>query len=150
MKLKRKIFLIPILLVALSACRKEDDLKVVTPPGLGGDNFEPTAVDQWLFENLTAPYNISVKYRWDPWELQLDKTLTPPDESKIIPALSAIIDTWIKPYNDETGSAAFMKKYTPKQFKLVGSVQYDFDGTVILGQAEGGNNIALFDINKNF
>ena len=118
--------------------------------GLGGDTFVPTAIDAWLFDSLTAPYNIAVKYRWDPWELDLDQTLTPPDESKIIPAMSAIKRVWIDPYNAETGSDLFIKKYSPKQFKLVGSVQYNFNGTVLLGQAEGGNNIAFFDINQNF
>lgn len=138
-------------LAAISAaCNKEDDLVIRTPVGLGGDTFVPTALDQWLFDSLTVPYNIAVKYRWDPWELSLDKTLTPPDEAKIIPAMSAIKRVWIDPYNAQTGSDLFIKKYSPKQFKLVGSVEYNFNGTVLLGQAEGGNNIAFFDINQNF
>lgn len=138
------------LLTLFASCGKEDDLVVRTPVGLGGDSFEPTAIDQWLYDSLTVPYNIAVKYRWDPWELNLDKTLTPPDESKIITAMSAIKRVWIDPYNAETGSDLFIKKYSPKQFKLVGSVEYNFNGTVLLGQAEGGNNIAFFDINQNF
>ncbi len=150
MKLLKKIFFILVTTFALASCGKDDDLMVRTPPGLGGDTFESTAIDAWLFDSLTAPYNIAVKYRWDPWELDLDVTLTPPDESKIIPAMSAIKRVWIDPYNAETGSDLFMKKYSPKQFKLVGSVEYNFNGTVLLGQAEGGNNIAFFDINQNF
>ena len=82
------------------------------------------------YDSLTVPYNIAVKYRWDPWELSLDKTLTPPDEAKIIPAMSAIKRVWIDPYNAETGSDLFIKKYSPKQFKLVGSVEYNYNGTV--------------------
>src|SRR5690606_1871175 len=84
------------------------------------------------------------------WELNLDKTLTPPDESKIIPAMSAIKRVWIEPYNAETGSPDFIRRYAPKQFKLIGSVEYNYNGTVVLGQAEGGNNIAFFDINQHF
>jgi substrate import-associated zinc metallohydrolase lipoprotein len=137
-------------LILFASCNKDEKLNIVTPVGLGGDSFEKTALDQWLYDSLTVPYNIAVKYRWDPWELNLDKTLTPPDESKIIPAMSAIKRVWIDPYNEETGSDVFIKKYSPKQFKLVGSVEYNFNGTVLLGQAEGGNNIAFFDINQNF
>jgi substrate import-associated zinc metallohydrolase lipoprotein len=147
----QKIFLIfSALAVFVASCNKDEKLNIITPVGLGGDSFERTALDQWLYDSLTVPYNIAVKYRWDPWELNLDKTLTPPDESKIIPAMSAIKRVWIDPYNDETGSDVFIKKYSPKQFKLVGSVEYNFNGTVLLGQAEGGNNIAFFDINQNF
>lgn len=136
--------------VVVSSCRKEEKLDDVNPVDLGGETWVPTAIDQWLRDSLTVPYNISVKYRWDPWELNLDKTLTPPDESKIVPAMSAIKRVWIDPYNLETGSDLFIKRYSPKQFKLVGSVEYNYNGTVLLGQAEGGNNIAFFDINQNF
>lgn len=150
MKPNKTILFLAAVVIALSSCKKEDKLNIEPPVGLGGDQFQPTVIDQWLYDSLTLPYNINVKYRWDPWELQLDKTLTPPDESKIIPALSSLIKVWIEPYNAETGSPAFMKKYTPKEFKLIGSAQYDVDATVTLGQAEGGNNITLFDINQNF
>jgi substrate import-associated zinc metallohydrolase lipoprotein len=150
MKTQKIFFIFSVLTAFFASCNKEDKLNIVTPVGLGGDSFEKTALDQWLLDSLTVPYNIAVKYRWDPWELNLDKTLTPPDESKIIPAMSAIKRVWIDPYNAETGSDVFIKKYSPKQFKLVGSVEYNFNGTVLLGQAEGGNNIAFFDINQNF
>lgn len=138
------------MLASVVSCNKDDDLDIAPPLDLGGETWKQTAIDQWLQDSLTTPYNISVKYRWDPWELNLDKTLTPPDESKIIPAMSAIKRVWIDPYNAETGSDLFIKKYSPKQFKLVGSVEYNYNGTVLLGQAEGGNNIAFFDINQNF
>jgi substrate import-associated zinc metallohydrolase lipoprotein len=134
---------------SLPACKKEK-LDITTPVDLGGETWENTAIDTWLMDSLTIPYNIAVKYKWDPWELDQSKTLVPPEESKIIPAMSAIKRVWIDPYNQETGSDLFIKKYSPKQFKLVGSVQYDPNGTVVLGQAEGGNNIAFFDINQNF
>jgi substrate import-associated zinc metallohydrolase lipoprotein len=150
MKAQKILLIVSALTIFFAACNKDEKLNIVTPVGLGGDSFVKTALDQWLFDSLTAPYNIAVKYRWDPWELSLDKTLTPPDESKIIPAMSAIKRVWIDPYNAETGSEVFIKKYSPKQFKLVGSVEYNFNGTVLLGQAEGGNNIAFFDINENF
>jgi len=150
MKAKKILLIVSLAFIFLVSCNKDEDLNIITPVGLGGDSFEPTSIDQWLHDSLTVPYNIAVKYRWDPWELDVTKTLTPPDESKIIPSMSAIKKVWIEPYNDETGSDEFMKKYTPKQIKLVGSAQYDFDGTVVLGQAEGGNNIIFFDINQNF
>src|SRR5687768_6530676 len=101
-------------------------------------------------DTLTKPYNISGKSRRAAWALTLDKTLTPCVESKIIPAMSAVKRVWIDPYNEETGSELFIKRFSPKQFVLVGSVEYNYNGTVVLGQAEGGNDITFFDINQNF
>lgn len=150
MNIKINILIALFFPLVIISCRKKEDLNVIPPVDLGGGTTVPTAIDIWLRDSLTTPYNIAVKYRWDPWELNLDKTLTPPDESKIITAMSAIKRVWIDPYNQETGSDLFMKKYSPKQFKLVGSVEYNYNGTVLLGQAEGGNNIAFFDINQNF
>src|SRR5688572_16165581 len=150
MNASKKILPAILFVLTIVSCGKEDDLVIRTPVGLGGDTFERTAIDQWLHDSLTVPYNIATKYRWDPWELGLDATLTPPDESKVIPAMSAVKRVWIDPYNAETGSELFIKKYSPKQFVLVGSVQYNANGTVLLGQAEGGNNIVFLDINQNF
>ncbi len=150
MKLINKFFLTISLLFAVTACNKEEDLDVRQPVGLGGDVTAQGPLDKWLKDSLTTPYNIAVKYRWDPWELNLDKVLTPPDESKIIQAMSAVKRIWIDPYNAETGSELFIKKYSPKQFVLVGSIEYSPPFGVILGAAEGGNNITFLDINQNY
>jgi substrate import-associated zinc metallohydrolase lipoprotein len=142
-----KITVLVFLVAAFASCKKEEALNVQQPLGLGGDTWTKGAIDKWLFDSITKPYNIEVKYRWDPWEVQLDRTLVPPDESKVVPAMSAIKQIWIDPYNAETGSEVFIKKYSPKSFVLVGSPQYNYNGTILLGQAEGGNKIAMYVIN---
>ena len=143
-----KIATVLFLIVVLAACRKDETLSETTPLGLGGDTFAKGPVDKWLYDSITKPYNIEVKYRWDPWEVNLDKTLVPPDESKVIPAMQAIKQIWIDPYNAETGSETFIKRYSPKSFVLVGSPEYNYNGTMLLGQAEGGNKIAMYVINQ--
>ena len=150
MKFLNKLFLALGVILVVASCKKSENLDLPQPVGLGGEVVARNTIDKWLLDSLTTPYNIAVKYRWDAWELNLNKTLTPPDESRIIAAMSAIKRVWIDPYNAETGSDLFIKKYSPKQFVLVGSVEYNYNGTVVLGQAEGGNNIAYFDINQNF
>lgn len=135
-------------MVAFASCRKDENLDDTTPLGLGGDPRTNTQIDKWLYDSITKPYNIEVKYKWDPWEVNLDKTLVPPDESKVIPAMQAIRQIWIDPYNAETGSETFIKRYSPKSFVLVGSPEYNYNGTILLGQAEGGNKIAMYVINQ--
>ena len=149
MKRLKYITFVAGLLLALASCKKDEVLNVQQPAGLGGEVTTSTAIDKWIMDSLTIPYNISAKYRWDPFNVSLFKTLVPADESRVIPLFSALKKVWINPYNAETGSELFIKKYSPKQFVLVGSVEYDFY-SVTLGQAEGGNNIVFFDVNQNY
>jgi substrate import-associated zinc metallohydrolase lipoprotein len=136
-----------VLMISVIACTKEEKLDTSNLLGLGGDTWAKGTIDKWLYDTMTKPYNIDVKYRWDPWEVALDATLVPPEESKVIPAMSIVKQIWIDPYNAETGSENFIKKYAPKTFVLVGSPQYEFNGE-ILATAEGGNKIVMFVINR--
>ncbi|MEO6289864.1 MAG: putative zinc-binding metallopeptidase, partial [Ginsengibacter sp.] len=109
--------------IIVSSCKKEDPLgSVDNIPGLGGDTWSPGEIDAWIYDSLTAPYNIAVKYKWDQGELQqfFDKTLVPPKEEKVIPLLSSINKAWANVYIQEAG-LQFFKNISPKFFYLVGS-----------------------------
>lgn len=135
-------------MILVSSCRKDENGSLETPPyGLGGDTWQKTNVDKWIYDSLTTPFNIAVKYRWDAWELALDKTLVPPDTTKVIPSLQGLLAVAFTPYIQQTGSRDLLRQYAPKNFVLVGSPQYDYNGTITLGQAEGGTKITLYLIN---
>lgn len=145
--MKHLKILILLCCVSLAACNKEDALEDVNNiPGLGGDTWTPGPIDQWITDSLTKPLNIAAKYKWDQNELELNKTLTPPKEEKIIPVLSAIRKVWIQNYIAEAGEI-FMKRYCPKFFVLVGSASWNLDGTITLGTAEGGRRVVLYVLN---
>jgi substrate import-associated zinc metallohydrolase lipoprotein len=148
-KMKFVCYNLCLLLVAgslLASCRdKEEDLDL-SGLNLGGETWVKTALDDWLTTNFVQPYNIEVKYRFDRYEVSLDRTLVPPMESKITPVMETVKKTWIEPYEQEAGSA-FIKKLSPKQFVLVGSPQFNTNGTIVLGTAEGGRKIVLFKLN---
>ncbi|MBC7937615.1 MAG: putative zinc-binding metallopeptidase [Rhizobacter sp.] len=132
----------------ITSCKKEDPLgSVENIPGLGGDTWAPGAIDKWIYDSLTAPYNIAVKYKWDQFELSLNRTLVPPKEEKVIPALSSIAKGWINPYVKEAG-LPFFKNVSPKFFDLVGSASYNSDGSITLGTAEGGRKVVLYVLNN--
>lgn len=128
-----------------SACQKEEDLEVDLL-NLGGETWTPTALDIWLTEQYITPYNIEVKYRFDRYEVALNRVLVPPQESKVMAAMDAIKKTWILPYEQQAGET-FIKKLAPKQFVLVGSPQFNTNGTITLGTAEGGRKVVLYKIN---
>jgi substrate import-associated zinc metallohydrolase lipoprotein len=141
-----KSFLPLLSLVILLSCKKEDALTVDDIPGLGGDTWAKTPVDQWLYDTLTVPYNIATKYKWDQFELELNKTIVPPKEEKIIPVMRAVKKVWIEPYVAQ-GGELFFKKYAPKFFVLAGSANWNLDGSITLGTAEGGRKVVLYLLN---
>jgi substrate import-associated zinc metallohydrolase lipoprotein len=144
-----KISLAALAVIILGAsCRKDENGSLSTAPlGLGGDSWPANNIDKWIYDSLTTPFNIAVKYRWDSWELELDKTLVPPDTSKVIPSLLGLKQVAFAPYIQQTGNSDLLRRYLPKSFVLVGSPQYNYNGSITLGQAEGGTKITLYLIN---
>ncbi len=143
---KTKFLLLLIPLYITISCSKEEDLSAIVE-GLGGEKFNKLPIDDWLFQNFTKPFNIDVKYRWDPFEVPLDRTLVPPLVSKVQPTMEAVKKIWIDPYIKVAGED-FIKRFCPKQYVLVGSANWNTDGTIVLGTAEGGRKVILYQINN--
>lgn len=134
--------------MVLSGCTKEDAIPSEPIPNLGG--YKPAGnptIDSWIKKNLTDPFNVTVKYQYDPFEVDFMKNTTPAKEEFVIPTMELVKQCMIEPYIKNSDSA-FVKKIVPKLWVLVGSGQYNDDGTVVLGQAEGANKITLMDVNK--
>ncbi len=148
MKIKQ-LFLIIFLVVFIASCKKEDALtNVDNISGLGGDTWVKGPIDKYIYDSMTVPFNASVKYKYDQFELELNRTLVPIKEEKVIPVLSTIKKAWIDPYVAEAG-LGFFKKYGSKFFVLVGSGSYDLaTGAATLGTtADAGNKIILNQLN---
>ncbi len=145
----QKIVLCILLMAGFISCRKQDALgSVDNIPGLGGDTWVKGTIDKWIYDSLTVPYNSTVKYKYDQFELALNRTLVPMKEEKVIPILSAFKRVWIDPYVAE-GGINFFKKYGNKFFVLVGSGSYDPNSnTVNLGStSEDGTKIVVYQLN---
>ncbi|MES2798274.1 MAG: putative zinc-binding metallopeptidase [Bacteroidota bacterium] len=147
MKTKLKIYAFALSQALLIlACKPEAEDLTAKVDGLGGTVYTKNTTDNWLTDNFTKPYNIEVKYRWDPFEVPLNKILVPPYVDKVRPTMEAVKAIWIEPYVKEAG-LDFIKKFCPKQYILVGSANWNTDGTIILGTAEGGRKVVLYQIN---
>ncbi len=118
---------IGILLTAIAlltfGCKKTEnvDREIV---GLGGDTWPKTALDTWLYDTFTKPYNIAVKYRWDGTEQDPNFTLVPPKVEQVKPLMEMVNTAWVQPYVDLMG-ANFIRTYAPKNYVLIGSVRYN-------------------------
>lgn len=141
-----RITLLFCIVTGSTSCSKEEKLDTSKDIyGLGGEPYVETPVDKWLYENFVKEYNIDVKYRFNQFELDLNKTLVPIKEEIVTPVMDIIKNIWVIPYEQLTG-ATFIKKLSPKKFVLVGSPQYN-GGTITLGEAEGGRKIVIFRLN---
>jgi substrate import-associated zinc metallohydrolase lipoprotein len=133
--------------VILTSCKKEEELgNFENISELGGDTWVKGPIDQWLYDSLTVPFNIATKFKWDQFELAVNKTIVPPKEEKVIPVMSVVKKVWMDTYIAEAGDL-FFKKYCPKFFVLAGSASWNLDGSITLGTAEGGRKVVLYLLN---
>lgn len=146
--MKNKIYLLIVLSIILgfSSCSNEgvgiDEQSVIKVHA-----NEKSELDKWIYENYTVPYNIEVKYKWDDTEVDNKAWVVPPKTEKAKEFLEAMLKVWIQPYVAEAGED-FIKQYIPKLLVLIGSPQYNKDGTMTLGLAEGGRKVSIFDVNS--
>ncbi len=131
------------ILSLLISCNKEEKLNYTLQ---NYDTFEPGEIDEWISSNLTDPYNIEVVYRYQRNMHDINKNIAPADESKVIPQMDVVRKAFLEVYA-KVGGTTFMKTYTPKQFVLFGSGDYDPDGSVKAGTADGGRRITLYGVN---
>jgi len=142
------LFILCLLFVGIQSCKENDSVSSDSIPNLGG--YKPAGnptIDTWIKKNLTEPFNVAVKYQYDPFEVDFMKNTTPAKEEYVIPTMELVKQCMVHPYLKNSDSA-FVKRIIPKLWVLIGSGQYNDNGTVVLGQDEGGNKITLMDVNK--
>ena len=138
--------IIVILLFIGSSCSKEE-LPKEPIIDLGGENWKRMAIDEYIYSKFVKPYNMEIKYKWNPYEVNFYRTLVPPIEDNVIPVLNTITNLWLKPY-EKTGGENFMRKFPISKIVLVGSPEYQENGAMVVGTAQGGSKINLYDINN--
>ncbi len=103
-------------------------------------------LDLWLRDNFVKDYNIEILYKWDINDTDLSRYIHPPYPSSVRPMAEALKKAWIEPYTT-LGGPDFIKKIAPRQFTFAGGFNFDPNTpTRILGIAEAGSKITLFDL----
>lgn len=132
--------------ICLSACNNDEDIDTshsifsIEEKALNG-------FDIWLLNNYTNPYNVAFKYRMEDIESDLTKNLVPADYDKAVALAKVVKHVWVEAY-DEMCGINFLRTYIPKTMHLIGSPAYDKSGTMVLGTAEGGMKITLYNVNS--
>lgn len=124
------------------ACAHEDQ---PTETELDYTVKDKTVLDKWIDTSFLDPYNIKVYYEWNQNLVDNNRYLFPPTVEKVQPSLEVVKKIWIDSYST-IGGADFVKKISPREFVLVGGTNLNTTGTQILGLAEGGQRVTLFEI----
>ncbi len=107
---------------------------------------EKNAFDLWLEANFRIPYNIDFKYRYEMNESDFSYYTIPCKYEDAIIMAHLIQHLCVETYNEVAG-VDFTRKYFPKMFFCIGEWEYNNNGTIILGTAEGGKKIMLSGLN---
>lgn len=140
---KIKLFLLLVITVLAWACsEKELDSKSIfdTPPAAMNE------FDKWISKNYTDHYNINFKYRYDNKESDNKYNLAPADFDKSVAMAKLVKHLWLDAY-EELLDKHFVATYCPKMIYLVGSPAYNAQGSMVLGTAEGGLKVTLYNVN---
>ena len=128
----------------LAGC-SEDDLNktsaVLDSPTVEND------FDRWLAKNYMEPYNIDFKYRFKDVLGDMDYTLTPADYGQAIKLAKLTLHLTLQVYDEVTGSRQFISENFPKIVHVIGSPAYNENNNIVLGVAEGGKMMTLYQVN---
>ncbi|GHS96479.1 hypothetical protein FACS189421_01600 [Bacteroidia bacterium] len=146
-----KIILFVFLAVFSSACVQFDDSFTETvfedDPALDPTS-ETYTFDRYLQENYLKTYNLDFLYKMQDVGSDIDYNLIPTnlEKSKQLAILAKYL--WFDAYKEVAGPE-FLKEYGPRIIHLIGSGAYNPNlGTVILGSAEGGIKVTLYECNR--
>lgn len=132
--------------ISLFSCKKESltdiDISTLNPD----DPLLNTELDQWLKKTFLDEYNVDVIYRYQRYNHEADRNITPPKPENVKQMMTAVLEGYIMPYRKIAGET-FIKRTVPKQWVLYGSTSYDGSGTGYAGTASGGVRVNLFGLN---
>lgn len=138
-----KLFIFLLVATLFVGCAEESlnstSIFETTPP-------QRNEFDTWLKANFTDPYNIDFIYRYNDKETDNYYNVVPADVDKAKALAIMVKYVWMGAYNEVMGED-FLKSYSPRVMQLIGSCEYRESGERVLGTAEGGLKLTLFNVN---
>lgn len=144
MKRANKFYSLLLVCCLLSSCSEAD----LSPDSVFNDlEVQQNNLDNYIKANYTTDYNIAIVYKFVEAESDLNYNLSPASYESSVRMTKLISYLGIEPYDVVTGSKAFIKSYFPKILNYIGSPAYRNNGTMVLGTAEGGKKITMYNLN---
>lgn len=145
-KIAYSIIIVIATVAFFSGCRSDNPSgETIFPPPTG----EMTSFDKWLKENYVDPYNVQVMYRLDDILTDFTYNVIPADITKSKQLALLMKHLWIEAYEEVAEDGIhFVRATLPKLLHFVGSPEYNNEGTIRLGYAEGGMKVTITDVNS--
>ena len=102
--------------------------------------------DKWLKTNYVDTYNIRFNYRYSDKETNNSYNLAPASIEKAEALAIMMKHVWLDAYKEVMGEE-FVKTYAPRVMQLIGSAAYNSSGSIVMGTAEGGLKVTLYNVN---
>jgi substrate import-associated zinc metallohydrolase lipoprotein len=103
----------------------------------------------WVRDSFVYPHNIEVLYRWEDMQTDMSHNLVPPTQSRVQRFLMMVKTCFINPYIKLVGKDV-VNPIFPKQLLLLGTGAFSSDGTVVIGTADAGKKIVLYDVDEYY
>jgi substrate import-associated zinc metallohydrolase lipoprotein len=143
----KKIYLLvfaSFLILGFASCSNDDPNGAEIFPTTSPDR---DSLDLWLLKNYTNPYNVAVEYKMKDIYSDMSYNLVPADSAKSAKLMKIAKYLWFDAYAEAMGTN-FVKANVPRIIHLIGSPAYNSgEGTEVLGTAEGGLMITLYNVN---
>jgi len=147
MKKIKYIVITTIALIAILQSCTEKDVPDTDRTVVVVDDTTTNDFDLFLDREFVEPYNIDFIYKWIDVESNFDYTLVPAEYEESVRMANLVRYLCLEAF-EEVAPDDFLKTYFPKQIVMVGTSAFQNNGTEILGTAEGGVKIVLYDINS--
>ncbi|MCD8411260.1 zinc-binding metallopeptidase [Tenacibaculum finnmarkense] len=139
-------YIVLALAITFSGC-EETNLPNTNRSAINTDFGHQNDFDKFLEKEFVTPYNIEILYKLPDIQTDFNYTLVPSEYEKSIKLANLIKYLCLDAYN-AIAPASFLKETFPKQLVFVGSPGYNSNGTILLGTAEGGLKVSLYNINE--
>lgn len=144
------VFVMLTVVFVFNACKNDDEIG--TSIFQTTNNIDPNSAsysfDFWLYNNYSKPYNIDVLYKMEDVTTNYDYNLVPISFVKAQQIAKLVKYLWFDAYAAVVGQE-FLQANGPKIISMIGSPAYNPNsGTMLLGTAEGGIKITLYNGNN--
>lgn len=106
-----------------------------------------TEFDKWLNTNFVEPYNIKLYYLYNDKLTDNYYNVVPATITNSKAMAKMIKHVWLDAYVEACG-VDFLKANAFRVFQFIGSPEFDGQGKIVLGTAEGGVQVTLFRLNE--
>ncbi len=144
----KKLIYLPLLSLVLWSCGEFDEISEKSVlPDVSVEEARRTPLDHYIEEHFTKPYNVDLIYRYAENEVPVEWKFVPATYDKSLEFASLVQHLYYEPFSKVT-SVEFLRTYTPKKIKLLGSFGYSSNtGNVTLGLASAGVEVTFMGLN---